>query len=141
MSDLGEYFEDLVVGARAPVLEHRLSRTDLVQYAGASHDYNPMHHDEVKAKAAGVPSVFGHGMFSAGLLATALTDYVGVGNLRSYEVRFTKQTWPEDTLRTEIVVRSADERTQLVELDCRLLAGTDTVIIQGTATATPKRRP
>ena len=63
-------------------------------YAGASGDFNPMHTDEVAAQAAGLPSVFGHGMFTAGLLATAVTNYVGIGNLKSYRVRFTKQTWP-----------------------------------------------
>ena len=72
-------FEDVQVGDEAPVITHTLTRTDLVKYAGASGDFNPMHHDEVAAQAAGQPSVFGHGMFSMGLLGTALTDYVGVG--------------------------------------------------------------
>ena len=81
-------------GRRGPGADPVLDRTDLVRYAGASGDYNPMHHDEVKAKAAGQPSVFGHGMFSMGLLGTAITDYVGVGNVRRYQVRFAKQTWP-----------------------------------------------
>ena len=60
-----------------------------------------MHHDEVAAQAAGLPSVFGHGMFTAGLLATAVTNYVGIGNLKSYRVRFTKQTWPGEMLTHE----------------------------------------
>ena len=59
-------FEDVKEGDTAPVRSHTLTRTDLVQYAGASGDFNPMHHDEVKAQAAGLPSVFGHGMFSMG---------------------------------------------------------------------------
>ena len=83
------------VGDEAPALTHKLTRSDLVMYAGASGDFNPMHTDEVAAKAAGLPSVFGHGMFTMGLLGTALTDYVGVGNLKNYKVRFTKQTWPD----------------------------------------------
>src|SRR6478609_4601891 len=87
-------YAQIAVGDTAPVVSHVLTRTDLVKYAGASGDINPMHTDEVAAKAAGLPSVFGHGMFSMGLLGTALTDYVGVGNLKSYKVRFTKQTWP-----------------------------------------------
>ena len=62
------YFEDVAEGDEAPVRSHTLTRTDLVMYAGASGDFNPMHHDEVKAQAAGQPSVFGHGMFSMGLL-------------------------------------------------------------------------
>src|SRR5256885_16320083 len=96
-AEMGEqklFFEDVNDGDEAPVVSHELTRTDLVMYAGASGDFNPMHHDEVKAQAAGLPSVFGHGMFSAGFLARAITDYVGVGNLRRYKVRFAKQTWP-----------------------------------------------
>src|SRR6478672_13509413 len=91
-------YDDVQVGDTAPAIDHELTRTDLVMYAGASGDFNPMHTDEVAAKAAGLPSVFGHGMFSMGLLGTALTDYVGAGNLRRYKVRFTKQTWPDEEL-------------------------------------------
>ena len=97
-------YEDVQVGDEAPVLSHTLTRTDLVRYAGASGDFNPMHHDEVQAQAAGQPSVFGHGMFSMGLLGSALTDYVGVGNLQRYQVRFARQTWPDEVLSTKIVV-------------------------------------
>ena len=68
-------WDDLEVGTEAPAVSHKLGRTDLVQYAGASGDYNPMHTDEVAAQAAGLPSVFGHGMFSMGLLGRALTDW------------------------------------------------------------------
>src|SRR3974390_2922340 len=97
-------FDDVDVGDEAPVITHRLTRTDLVRYAGASGDYNPMHHDEVLARAAGQPSVFGHGMFSMGLLGSALTDYMGVGNVTRYRVRFSRQTWPDEELSTRIVV-------------------------------------
>src|ERR1700744_2307886 len=102
-------FEDVQVGDEAPVITHTLTRTDLVKYAGASGDFNPMHTNEVAAQAAGLPSVFGHGMFSMGLLGTALTDYVGPGNLRRYKVRFTKQTWPDEELSTKIVVTGTRE--------------------------------
>ena len=88
MAEQKLYFEDVSEGDEAPVVTHELTRTDLVQYAGASGDFNPMHHDEVKAQQAGLPSVFGHGMFSAGFLARAVTDYVGVGSLTKYKVRF-----------------------------------------------------
>ena len=98
------YFEDVAEGDKAPERSRVLNRTDLVMYAGASGDYNPMHHDEVTAQAAGQPTVFGHGMFSMGLLGTAITDYVGVGNVRRFRVRFAKQTWPDEDLRTAIVV-------------------------------------
>lgn len=91
-------------GDAAPVRSLVLTRTDLVKYAGASGDFNPMHHDDTKAAAAGLPSVFGHGMLTAGLLATAVTDYAGIGSLRAYKVRFTRQTWPGETLSTSVTV-------------------------------------
>jgi len=123
----------LQAGAEAPVKEVTLTRTDLVMYAGASGDYNPMHHDEVKAKAAGMPSVFGHGMFSMGFLGGAVTDFVGIENLQSYSVRFVKQTWPDETLRTKVVVRAVEGG--VATLDCSLENADGEVKVQGEATA------
>ena len=60
-----------------------LTRTQIVQYAGASGDYNPIHTDEVFAKeAVGYPSVFAHGMLTMGLTGKMLTNLVGDGNLK-----------------------------------------------------------
>jgi acyl dehydratase len=123
----------ITAGAEAPVKEVTLSRTDLVVYAGASGDYNPMHHDEVKAAAAKLPSVFGHGMFSMGVLGTAITDFVGVDNLRSYNVRFVKQTWPGETLRTKVVVR--DVADGVATLECTLENSDGEAKVSGEATA------
>jgi acyl dehydratase len=127
----------LKVGDEAPVRSHVLTRTDLVAYAGASADYNPMHHDEVKATGAGQPSVFGHGMFSMGLLGSALTDYVGVGNVRHFQVRFAKQTWPDEKLQTRIVVTGTrtEDGEQLVDLDVGLTNADGEEKVVGTATA------
>src|SRR3954466_10260784 len=113
-------YDDVKVGDTAPAIDHKLSRTDLVMYAGASGDFNPMHHDEVAAQASGLPSVFGHGMFSAGLLATAVTNYVGIGNLSSYRVRFTKQTWPGEKLTTAVAVTEKRANNEIV-LECAVL--------------------
>ena len=129
------YIEDVSEGDEGPVLSHLLTRTDLVMYAGASGDFNPMHTDEVKAKEAGLPSVFGHGMFSAGLLGTALTNFVGVGNLRSYKVRFTKQTWPGETLTTRVVVAEKRPATSEVVLTCELVNENGEATIAGEAVA------
>ena len=124
-------------GDEAPVKAHVLDRTDLVVYAGASGDFNPMHHDEVKAQQAGQPSVFGHGMFSMGLLGSAVTDYVGVGNIRRYQVRFAKQTWPDEELRTRIVVtgKRTEGDDHLVDLDVRLHNADGEEKVVGEATA------
>src|SRR3984957_2367056 len=110
-------FEDVQVGDDAPVIRHTLTRTDLVKYAGASGDFNPMHHDEVAAQGAGQPSVFGHGVFSIGILGTALTDYVGIVNVRRYQVRFARQTWPDEVLSSKIVVTGKREADGLRLID------------------------
>jgi acyl dehydratase len=114
------FFDDVREGDEAPELSHELTRTDLVKYAGASGDFNPMHHDELAAQAAGLPSVFGHGMFTAGFLGRALTDYVGAGNLRTYKIRFTKQTWPGEVLTTHVAVsrRYDQDGEHRVDLEC-----------------------
>ena len=127
-------YDDVNVGDTAPAIDHKLSRTDLVMYAGASGDFNPMHHDEVAAQAAGLPSVFGHGMFTAGLLATAVTNYVGIGNLTSYRVRFTKQTWPGETLSTTIAVSEKRPNNEIV-LECAVVNESGEAKIQGEAVA------
>jgi acyl dehydratase len=131
-------FESLSVGDEAPPLVvENLSRTHFVKYAGASGDFNPMHTDEVAAQGAGLPSVFGHGMFTAGILGKALTDYVGVGNLKTYRVRFTKQTWPGETLKTRVTVtgKHDDNGGHLVDLDCEVVNQDGESKLTGTATA------
>ena len=131
------FFDDVNEGDEAPVLTHELTRTDLVMYAGASGDFNPMHHDEVKAKEAGLPSVFGHGMFSMGLLGRAITDYVGIGNLRNFKVRFTKQTWPGEKLTSKIAVvgKRKEDGENLVDLDVTLANENGEVKVAGSAVA------
>ena len=70
-----------------PIVVEDLSRTQLVQYAGASGDFNPLHTDEVYAtKVAGYPTVFAHGMLTMGLTARMLTDWVGDGRLAKFGV-------------------------------------------------------
>jgi acyl dehydratase len=84
---------------REQVVIENVNRTHIVKYAGASGDFNPLHHDEGAAqKMAGYPSVFAHGMLSMGLTGRMLTDWVGPTALKKYGVRFTKQVWPGDTL-------------------------------------------
>jgi len=137
MAEQKLFFDDVAEGDTAPTFEHELTRTDLVKYAGASGDFNPMHTDEVKAKEAGLPGVFGHGMFTMGMLAKALTDYVGVGNLRLYKVRFTKQTWPGEKLRTKITVAKKYEEhgEHRVDLECEVVNENGEAKVSGVAVA------
>lgn len=87
-----------------------LKRTQIVQYAGTSGDYNPLHTDEVfTTKVAGYPSVFAHGMLTMGMTGKMLTNYVGDGRLTKYGVRFTNQVWPGDTLTATAEVESLED--------------------------------
>ncbi len=128
-------YDDMSKGDEAPAVHHELTRSDLVAYAGASGDMNPMHTDEVAAKKAGLPSVFGHGMLSMGILGRALTDWAGVGNLKQYRARFTKQTWPGETLTTRIVVtdKSQTEDGKRVSVDVTLTNQNSEVKLSGSA--------
>ena len=134
MADRALDYDDVSTGDAGPPISHPLTRTDLVMYAGASGDFNPMHHDEIAAQRAGLPSVFGHGMFTAGLLATAVTNYVGIGTLKSYRVRFTKQTWPGEVLTTTVTVREKRPGNEVV-LDCSVVNDRGETKIQGEAIA------
>ena len=99
---------ELKVGdSREVVIVDDLSRTQIVMYAGASGDYNPLHSDDRFTKeVAGYPSVFAHGMLTMGMTGRVLTDWVGDGRLTKYGVRFSKQVWPGDTLTTTATVEA-----------------------------------
>ena len=97
-----------------------LKRTQIVQYAGASGDYNPLHTDEIfTTQVAGYPSVFAHGMLTMGMTGKMLTDYVGDARLTKYGVRFTSQVWPGDTLDSTATVKALTNKDGVphVELD------------------------
>jgi acyl dehydratase len=130
-------YESVSVGDEQRAEFPPLTRTMFVKYAGASGDFNPMHHDEVAAQGAGLPSVFGHGMFTMGLLGKALTDYVGVGNLKNYKVRFTKQTWPGEKLTTKIRVAKKYEQggEHRVDLECEVVNQDGEAKVSGVAVA------
>ena len=102
---------DLNIGdTHEAMLVEDLKRTQIVQYAGASGDYNPVHTDELFTReVAGYPTVFAHGMLTMGMTGKMLTDYVGDGRLTKYGVRFTNQVWPGDTLTASATVESVED--------------------------------
>ena len=115
-----------------------LSRTQIVQYAGASGDYNPLHTDEVfTTKVAGYPSVFAHGMLTMGMTGKMLTDYVGDTRLTKYGVRFTSQVWPGDTMESRSTVKSLTERDgkTFVELEVATTNQNGVEVLSGYAEA------
>ena len=93
------YFEEIREGDDAPpVVVANITRTHIVRYAGASGDFNPIHHDELYAIRAGNDRLFAMGMMTAGFLSHMITDWVGDGKLRRYKIRFGRQVWPGDTV-------------------------------------------
>lgn len=79
-----------------------VTRTDFVRYAGAGGDFNPLHHDDDYAKGLGLPSVFGMGMWTAGLLASFVGDQLGLSDVKALEMRFRSPVWPGDDLTLTI---------------------------------------
>lgn len=131
-------FDALSVGdAAPPLVVEQLTRTNFVRYAGASGDFNPMHHDDTIATSVGNPSVFGHGMLTAGLMARVVKDWFGPEALRRFQVRFSKQVWPGDTLTcTATVTAKRDEGGEhLVDLACAVTNQDGVEVLSGTATA------
>lgn len=99
-----------------------LTRVDIVRYAGATYDFVPLHHDEEHARAAGYPTVFAHGMLSAGLLASFVTRWAGPDSVRRYAVRMREPVWPGDVLEARGRVVGVREvgGEPLAELDVEL---------------------
>ncbi|NKC01552.1 MAG: acyl dehydratase [Pseudomonadales bacterium] len=111
-----------------------LKRTQIVQYAGTSGDYNPLHTDEVfTTEVAGYPSVFAHGMLTMGMTGRMLTNYVGDGRLTKYGVRFTNQVWPGDTLNSTATVESVEDG--VVNLEVKTTNQDGSVVLSGYAAA------
>ncbi|CAN5119587.1 hypothetical protein BH09ACT8_BH09ACT8_62540 [soil metagenome] len=125
----------LTVGERIPPRVFEVTRAAVVRYAGASGDLNPLHYDDDAARSAGMSGAFAHGMFSAGCLATSITDAAGIDALTRFAVRFRGQARLGATLTSETVVTCArpTPRGALVDLDCRLLDEDAAVIVSANA--------
>ena len=130
---------DVQVGDnRSLLVVDDLTRTQLVQYAGASGDYNPLHSDDrFTTEIAGYPSVFAHGMLTMGMTGRVLTDWFGVEGLASYGVRFVKQVFPGDTLTATATITAVRDEGghRLADLDVSTVNQDGDVVLTGTATA------
>lgn len=106
-------------GLELPSLTVAFTRADLVHYAGASTDFNPIHWSDRKATELGLPSVIAHGMLTMGTALRVVTDWIGdPGRVRAYYVRFTKPVTVPD-----------DDAGSVVEF-----SGTVTKVVDGVAT-------
>ncbi|HEY2330831.1 MAG TPA: MaoC/PaaZ C-terminal domain-containing protein [Acidimicrobiales bacterium] len=130
---------DTAVGdTHTQVLVEDLTRTQIVMYAGASGDYNPLHSDERYAvEAAGFPGVFAHGMLTMGMTGRAVTDLVGADHMVRFGGRFKSQVWPGDTLTATVTVDAVrDEGDEhLVDLTVVTVNQKGDEVFAGAATA------
>ena len=130
---------DIKVGdTHTEVLVEDLRRTQIVQYAGSSGDYNPVHTDEkFVTEVAGYPTVFAHGMLTMGMTGMLVTNYVGDGTLTKYGVRFVNQVWPGDTLTgtAEVTDIREEDGQHLVDLSITTVNQDDVPVMTGNATA------
>ena len=111
-----------------------LTRTQLVQYAGASGDYNPLHTDEVYAtKVAGYPTVFAHGMLTRAMTGRVVTDMFGADNVTRFGARFVAQVWPGDTLTVTATVGEVSDGIAEVGLSTKNQNGEE--VLAGYASA------
>ena len=130
---------DVTVGQTfTQVVADNITRTQIVMYAGASGDYNPLHSDDLYAtKVAGFPGVFAHGMLSMGATGKLITDVVGDGRLTKFGVRFARQVWPGDTLTATATVEAVREEDgqKLVDLKVSTVNQDGVEVVTGYAVA------
>ena len=94
-------FSELTVGQDIGSRSIDVTRTDLVKYAGASGDFNPIHWNEAFATGVGLPGVIAHGMFTMGSAVQLVTDWAGdPAAVVDFQTRFTKPVPVADTTGT-----------------------------------------
>jgi acyl dehydratase len=99
---MGPTFADLTVGQDLGSRTVTVTRQDLVKYAGASGDFNPIHWNEAFATGVGLPGVIAHGMFTMGAAVQLVTDWAGdPAAVVDYQTRFTKPVLVADTTGTD----------------------------------------
>ena len=135
----GLRWDEIREGDESPIYkEGPVTRTDIVKYAGAGGDFNPIHHDESFAKAVGLPSIFSMGLYQGGLTSRLAADWLGVGNLRHFGIQMRSQVWPNERLlikgRILRKFEEGGERRVEVELLCTDKTGED-IKIKGSAVA------
>ena len=119
-------YDEIEVGAELPAQTYKIDRLDLVKYAGASGDFNPIHWNEKFAKEVGLPDVIAHGMFTMAEAIRVVTDWIGdPGAVVEYGVRFTKP-----------VVVPNDDQGALIEVVGKVAAKLDDNTVRVDLTAT-----
>ena len=124
-------YDDVEVGTELPAQTFGVTRADLVQYAGASGDFNPIHWNEKFAKEVGLPDVIAHGMFTMAEAIRVVTDWTGdPGAVVEYGVRFTRPVVvdPEAGAEVTIVAKAGAVDDDTARIDLTVTSGGTTVL-------------
>ncbi|MEH7245858.1 MaoC/PaaZ C-terminal domain-containing protein [Neobacillus niacini] len=87
-----------------------VSRIDLIKYAGASGDFNPIHTIDEEAKKAGLPGIIAHGMWTMGNLAKLFTPYFEYGFVQDYSIRFKGMVFLNDVITLQATLKEVVEK-------------------------------
>ena len=132
------YFEDVKVGYEVPeVVKDPITETQLVMYAGASGDFNPIHTVHAFGEKAGFGGVIGHGMLSMAFVGQIMTDWVGAKALKKLSVQFRAVTKPKDviTIKGTVSKKYTEDGKNFVDCDLIAIKQNGDKIIVGQATA------
>ncbi|MBM9466226.1 MaoC family dehydratase [Nakamurella leprariae] len=127
-------FGTVAVGDQLPALTVRITRAQLVRYAGASGDFNPIHWSRRVAQQVGLPDVIAHGMLTMAQAGRIVSDWAGgPAAVRSLESRFTRPVVvpdDEDGVELELtaVIAAVDEQARTVRVDVTARSGGQTVL-------------
>ncbi|MFE8699428.1 MaoC/PaaZ C-terminal domain-containing protein [Cytobacillus sp. FJAT-54145] len=87
-----------------------VSRIDLIKYAGASGDYNPIHTIDEEAAKAGLPGIIAHGMWTMGNLAKLFTPFYEEGFIQDYSIRFKGMVFINDVVTLQGTLEEENEK-------------------------------
>ncbi len=116
----GLKYDEVSVGDELPAQSKEVHKMDLIVYAGASGDFNPIHVDDEFAKNVGLGGVIAHGLLNMATLCRSLTDWLGdPGILRRLKVRFDANVRPGDTVTTKgkVTEKRVEDGRNLVVLE------------------------
>lgn len=104
----------LSIGESLPSVELQpVSRIDLIKYAGASGDFNPIHTIDKEAEKAGLPGIIAHGMWTMGNMSKLFTPYLGDGFVQKFTTRFSGMVFLEDIVTLSATLKEKNENDLL----------------------------
>ena len=128
------YFDDISEGMELPIAKvGPINRQQLVDYASASGDYNPIHYDRSMAKMARLKGCIVHGMLSMGIVGSYITNWAKGGVLKNFKVKFSGIT-PENSIlimKGKVIKKYEENGENLVEIDVSSELKNETVTTQG----------